>query len=923
MSHLAVPRAIESRDRLGDGDVDDDDDRDRSLLSHLAHSLIPQEFHHHRDEGMTKASSKSSSDGSNRSAAIIPTKRMLRRFSSWCFRFLNEAGDRRRAALRRNVAQGAAVTTATCASYGESSIRWRGGGRRRRSSPGDDDIVARGRSGRSQKGVGLLPSASNEQCDGTDSALHSAQTKRFVALNDDRYPNERTDFHTTAVDRLIRTLTCLSPQYDEDPQLYEGGESGGEVSDAIDAVERITGHEKTLLFLVMLRSLGWRARYVESLNPMPLELTVDHPLLQASYVSYTPNNNKRSKSLSSASLDNKPPAARGNSDDFEFNERLHNFFRFAAGTAGRNKRRKSQKNDATAKASSVHAVVDLVSDGDDDEALSAGGREDIERPSKRSSNSLPASSHEKENVDFDPLLSWVEVLCHGDDGAGDERVATPPAKSTKRVAMWVPIEVERECFDKPEDFESILAWTGSRRAGKPDHGRATTGSGDARKDGIGGGRSMSSPKSVRQWHRAIAHAKKSPVSYVLAVEHYLPREQDESEPGGRSLRGARFTDVTPRYASAWSRTLRLRGASSGREIVAGRGKCVDEWWRSSLKRANVHCRGRSDRNRVATATIASKTSAAVRSVTKVKTIAGKEVEVIEFESSNEDDDRNAAQLDCSDSDEDRERMEAKYLAGSMEKEKIPTSKAQFKQSPFYVIPSVLNSRDVLHPDACKNVCGVFKGELVYRRSDVSKALMATKWLYRGRKVKASELGNPAKQIKARKKAAAKGFQALSTYGVSEKAQRDMISSMNLKGGEEDDSMDDLYGEWQTEPWSPPYVGPEDAIPTNNYRNVEKALINPGLTHMDRTGLAPIARKLGIPYAPCMLGYDGHGGNRTATIRGIVVHDHNVALMREASVEWESHALEVENRERRDAILRRWKRLVVGMLTKERLDREYG
>jgi xeroderma pigmentosum group C-complementing protein len=73
----------------------------------------------------------------------------------------------------------------------------------------------------------------------------------------------------------------------------------------------------------------------------------------------------------------------------------------------------------------------------------------------------------------------------------------------------------------------------------------------------------------------------------------------------------------------------------------------------------------------------------------------------------------------------------------------------------------------------------------------------------------------------------------------------------------------------------------------------------------------------------MLGYDGHGGNRTATIRGIVVHDQNVELLREASVEWESHAVEVENQERRFAILRRWKRLVVGMLTKERLDREYG
>ena len=686
------------------------------------------------------------------------------------------------------------------------------------------------------------------------------------------------------------------------------------------------------------RSLGWRARYVESLNPMPLELTVDHPLLLASFAPYTPGIDARSKSSSSspsAPLDVKPPAARkGENDEFEFNARLYDFFRRAAGIVRRDKRRKSRKKCATSTASSAHTIVDLVSD-DDDEVPSAGGREDIERPSKRSSDSLPASSHQGDDVDdYSPLLSWVEVLCHGDDGSCEESVTMPSAKSKKRMATWVPIDVDRECFDRPEVVESVLAWTESRVSKTPENGATTV----ARNDGIGCGRSMSSPKSVRQWHRAKSHAKKAPVSYVLAVEHVPRGPDDPQDTGSRSLRGARFTDVTPRYASAWSRTLRLRGAS-GKEIAAGRGRCVDEWWELSLKRLNLHCRGRLGpiRGDIAAPRLSegrgdghkmhtiSRPPSSLRSVTKAKTSAGKEVDMIELESSDDDDDGGASQPDCSDSDEDQERMEAEDLAGSIEKEKIPTSKAQFKQSPFYVIPSVLNSRDVLHPNARNRICGVFKGELVYRRSDVSKALRATKWLYRGRKVKVSELGNPAKQVKARKKAAAKGFQALSSYGVSEEAQEVIISSMNLKkdGEGEDNGMDNLYGEWQTERWSPPYVGPDDAIPTNDYRNVEKALLNPGLTHMDQTGLAPIARKLGIPYAPCMLGYDGHGGNRTATIRGIVVHDQNVALMREASVEWESHAVEVENQERRFAILRRWKRLVVGMLTKERLDREYG
>eukprot|EP01083_Nonionella_stella_P090218 252047_1 len=144
-----------------------------------------------------------------------------------------------------------------------------------------------------------------------------------------------------------------------------------------------------------------------------------------------------------------------------------------------------------------------------------------------------------------------------------------------------------------------------------------------------------------------------------------------------------------------------------------------------------------------------------------------------------------------------------------------------------------------------------------------------------------------------------------------------------KAREEEDGMWNLYGIWQTDPWSPPYVGPTDIIPTNEYRNVELALINPGLTHMQQPRLSSRAKKLGIPYAPCMLGYEGHGGNRAPTIRGIVVHDHDVALLREAYVEWESHAAEKERTDRRNEILKRWKRLVVGMLTKDRLEREYG
>jgi len=136
-------------------------------------------------------------------------------------------------------------------------------------------------------------------------------------------------------------------------------------------------------------------------------------------------------------------------------------------------------------------------------------------------------------------------------------------------------------------------------------------------------------------------------------------------------------------------------------------------------------------------------------------------------------------------------------------------------------------------------------------------------------------------------------------------------------------MEDLYAIWQTEAWSPPYVGPNDPIPVNEFRNVELELLNPGLVHIDTRGVAKIAKQLHIPYAPCLVGFEGQGGNRTPSVLGIVVHQHNAELLREATVEVTHHTIEEEEENHRRAALRRWKRLMVGLLTKERVEREYG
>lgn len=78
-----------------------------------------------------------------------------------------------------------------------------------------------------------------------------------------------------------------------------------------------------------------------------------------------------------------------------------------------------------------------------------------------------------------------------------------------------------------------------------------------------------------------------------------------------------------------------------------------------------------------------------------------------------------------------------------------------------------------------------------------------------------------------------------------------------------------------------------------------------------------------PYAPCLLGFEGHGGNRTPTIRGIVVHVHNEQLLREAHAEMANHQLEEDRNSYEKSMWKKWKRLLEGVLIRDRLEREYG
>ena len=627
-----------------------------------------------------------------------------------------------------------------------------------------------------------------------------------------------------------------------------------------------------------------------------------------------------------------------------------------------------------------HEVIDLTEESVMGTAINSMDMNSFHETISKISSYLVASRKDRSTAATAAscdLHAWVEVLCRVDyrttrsndsdcQNHSSKAADTKHGKTTvywdKNNLKWIHIENQYEFFDQPDVVEHILA-TLVRGQKLTDGGQrvdnleeATNSSSRERlvKTISTLESSASKPKqktsNASQRHvqlqqrrlqqqiclkKALISGKTSkknkgrqPVSYVLAVEHRIANKKpSKRHPSDKNFRtvipGIYLTDVTPRYSSSWSETLRLRGAT-GREIVASSSnyksswpsQCFNSailWWEDILKKVNTQ-----NKYSIEQPLLSCKNDILCID------IPPQEIETKRFSFVNGEDIEDSKCLESV--------QEEREFKAAISSEAIPTSKVAFKNHPLYVIPSVLKEAEVLVPDAKARVCGIFKGELVYKRCDVSPALSAKKWLYEGQKVRENELAYPVKTIaKKRENQRPKLFKALATYGFKNKcASQDSFEEAGSDDQEQCSSLAalatdgkvPLYGKWQTDTWCPRPIGQSDDIPRNEYGNVEKSLINPGLVHLEEPRISFIAKRLGIPYAPCLIGFEGHHGNRSPTVRGIVVHQHNVELLREAYAEFESHSIETELDKRQKMIYWRWKKLIVGIRTKARLERDY-
>ena len=302
-----------------------------------------------------------------------------------------------------------------------------------------------------------------------------------------------------------------------------------------------------------------------------------------------------------------------------------------------------------------------------------------------------------------------------------------------------------------------------------------------------------------------------PVAYVLAVEH---------QEGCPSLPDCHWIDLTPRYASSSVKSLQARGLSRS-EIeaeLAGSPSQQSKWWKSTIRCLNqttaLPLPGSSARHSIVldSADDDQKPSASKEDDCKSSSecTPGLLSSAKEFKVKHKASDRFAAAdvspqnlfSDKGTASATPEAMDEGEMnfSHSVEKEPMPTSKSGFASHPVYVLKSQLGKTQVLSPDAQR--CGLFGGESVFLRRDVTVAQEAHAWLYQNRKVKSTCLRSPVVKLKARKKPAQKGFIPLASYGVGagndgseEQRAAEIASASQPESEQEKDRL--LYAKWQT------------------------------------------------------------------------------------------------------------------------------
>ncbi|XP_063530357.1 DNA repair protein complementing XP-C cells homolog isoform X2 [Cydia strobilella] len=246
----------------------------------------------------------------------------------------------------------------------------------------------------------------------------------------------------------------------------------------------------------------------------------------------------------------------------------------------------------------------------------------------------------------------------------------------------------------------------------------------------------------------------------------------------------------------------------------------------------------------------------------------------------------------------RDREEDEALDRMQLDAPLPKSIAEYKNHPLYALKRHLLKYEALYP-ADAATLGFVRGEAVHPRACVHVCRSRDTWLKEAKVVRLGE--KPYKVVKARPK--------------WDKLSNKLITDKPLE----------IFGPWQVQEYEPP-VAENGVVPRNAYGNVElfKACMLPkGTVHVKLPGLNKVAKKLNIDCAPAMTGFDFNGGWSHPVYDGFVVCQEFEEVVTQAWLEDQEEMVRREKEKTEARVYGNWKRLIKGLMIRERLKLKYG
>ncbi|XP_064083445.1 DNA repair protein complementing XP-C cells homolog [Macrobrachium nipponense] len=245
-----------------------------------------------------------------------------------------------------------------------------------------------------------------------------------------------------------------------------------------------------------------------------------------------------------------------------------------------------------------------------------------------------------------------------------------------------------------------------------------------------------------------------------------------------------------------------------------------------------------------------------------------------------------------------DREEDEEMDQILKQQPLPKSIGEYKNHPLYALQRHLLKFEAIYPPD-ETPVGYIKGEPVYPRSSIYTLHSRDIWMKEAKTVRVGE--EPYKVVKARPKWDRETCQVIKDRPL------------------------EVFGEWQVEDYEPP-VAVGGKVPRNEYGNVElfkPSMLPKGCVHIPIAGLNRIARKLNIDCASAITGFDFHSGWSHPVYEGFVVCEEYKDVLLDA---WNEDQVEQAKRaeeKREKRIYNNWKKLINGMLVRERVREKYG